>query len=83
MIYVWLLDHSTHCVFHGPIRKLIISMLFPDSLQVEIWSAHLLLQEGEVSSMRDTLGVIVERVLERGSKFTGDGIRVEILLHNI
>lgn len=32
MIHVRLMDHSTHSMFHGPVRKLIISMLFPDSL---------------------------------------------------
>lgn len=81
MIDVRFLNHSCHRVLDRPVRKLIICMLIPNRLQVKVRAVHFLLEEGEISSMRDGLGVVVERFLERGSKFRRSDVGIVVLLH--
>lgn len=40
MVDIRLLDHRAHRMFHRAVGEFIISVLIPDKLEIEIWSAH-------------------------------------------
>jgi hypothetical protein len=63
MIHVRLLDHGTHRLRGGPVRKLEIGVLFPDGFQVEVGSPDILFQVHQVSRVRNPLIGSVEVVL--------------------
>jgi hypothetical protein len=68
MIHIRFLYHRAHGVLHGPICKLIVRMLVPDSLEVEKRTIHELLEKRKIPRVGYRLGAIIEMVLERGSK---------------
>ena len=64
MINVWLLYHSTHGMLNRSIGKFVVSMLFPDVLEIKVRPSDFGLKKLEISSVRNRLHVVVEVLME-------------------
>ena len=64
MINIRFRDHRTHSMLNTAIRKLIVSVLLPNRLEIEIRAVHQGLQELQVAGMAERFHPIVELILE-------------------
>jgi hypothetical protein len=60
MVHVWLLHHSTHSVLDRSVGELVVRVLLPNVFQIKVWTAHLRLQELQVSCMCHRVRGVVE-----------------------
>lgn len=80
MVHIWFLNHGTHSVLHGSIGEFIEAVFIPNVFKIEVWSANLWLKEGQISSMRNGLGIVMKLAGEWNGKLRRGSIRIVISL---